>query len=261
MREIQLIQPEQRLRIQQRKDKNGTHSWVIKEANDGTKSLSFRGNAKVDAIWEAFEPLHTQRIWNNPPKARLQALGLNQPIATLRIIQENGKSQDLELGGTPHQTTGRYALHSASNRAFLLAKEDIQVLFSPPQLLEDFRVLPESAWMRAELPRTRGTQRIEPRTEHWIVSGESSTKINDATEMMQTLLSLRVMRPAKLTEDVPSSAIKLTTRLVPTEGKATNFKIAHWEGQWIGFSDHTRIWVVLPQPKTKRVVELYQNLE
>lgn|GEM_PF-4896110 len=261
LREIQLIQPEQRLRIQQRKGKAGNHSWVIKESNTGSKSLSFRGNAKVDAIWKTFEPLHTHRTWNNPPKDRLQALGLDQPIATLRLIRENGRSHDLELGGTPYQTAGRYALHKATNRAFLLSKEDLAVLFATPQSLEDFRVLPDDKWMRVEMPRTRGTQRIEPRTEHWIVSGESSTKINDATEMMQTLLSLRVMRPANLKEEVPETAIKLTTRLVPIEGKATNFKIAYWGEQWLGYSDHTRIWVVLPQPKTKRVVELYQILE
>jgi hypothetical protein len=265
LQEIQLIQPERTLRIQQRRDLFGDFIWVDRESTTET-GLSYKGNVLSESIWPRFAPLNALRIWDHTTSERLSALGFQSPAPILRLIEKGGNSRDLHLGGKPYKGTGRYAWDPITNRAMLLNTDDLLALLGPPERLEDLRVLPAISWDRVEIPGAVYPLRIEQKGEKWALTGTGTAttpaQFLAASQLAGALQSLGVMGAADLGPSQESPPPALTVRFFPSKaGQAVEVQLAQHQGQWIAASDHSRIWVQVPQKAAQAILQNAQALQ
>ena len=171
------------------------------------EQVIFTGGATAEEVWSAFAPLTGLRELSMVDDGSLEAYGLDEPTASIKVTTASGDST-LELGGESFGTKDRYA--RVNGKIYLIDDKTIRPLQFAKSRLVERRLHPfETKDIRQAEIRRNADQRAfvqgnadDQAKAFWADAAEPEEDDIEATTWMSKLLRMRV-RAYPPAADVP----------------------------------------------------------
>jgi hypothetical protein len=234
------------------RDNYGIFSTITSDTARGLES--FRGSQEMDQFGALDYNINYLRRWEALSDEKLAEFGLEQSDRSLNIHLTSGRSYSFMLGARNNALGATYALDLNSNDVFLLRYDDYSPVAQPTRTLRDSRFHGELDWQLIQVNIDGETLRIERRDESWVVAGVPADNTT-VTEWAQEVFRLRTMPnefEQESVEELLSFYITSNTGVI-NRVRLGSALSSSGESVSVGWSSHTRAWVVVP-PRTGNLV-------
>lgn len=233
------------------------------------KPSQFKAGSKIDELIADLSPMLALRRLDVTDPAKLEEIGLSEPVATLDIVRGE-RTQSLDVGGEAYGSRHIYVRKQADGQIYLVERQLFQILKYARSRLSDHDLFSiEGTKIRtAIITAPDGAISVVQKNAddkdkaQWVHADNPDTVAEQLTTWMGKALKLKSSNYASPKEE--DAALEERFRLVVEDGAGTTETLvvlqAGGEGDWFGHSEHTRGQVKLIRSTAKSLTEDVRSL-